>query len=83
MAYMNGRKYTCDRCGSEAFCKCTGEGETDGGFTRWNEFEPLPEGWQTHFEVGMLCPMCNQEFNIFVTHFMGVKMDGGATDGKN
>jgi hypothetical protein len=75
MAYMNGRKYTCDRCGLEVFCKCTGEGETDGGFTRWNEFEPLPDGWQTHFEVGQLCPVCNQEYTIFITRFIGAKMD--------
>ena len=45
MAHVNGRITTCDRCGAEVFSKCTGEGEADGGFTRWNNFETLPEGW--------------------------------------
>ena len=45
MAEVKGRITTCDRCGAEVFSKCTGEGETDGGFTRWNKFEALPEGW--------------------------------------
>lgn len=45
MAKVNGQIVSCDRCGSEIFLKCTGEDEADGGFTRWNEFEPLPEGW--------------------------------------
>ena len=45
MAETNGKIVTCDRCGAEIFLKCTGEGETDGGYTRWNEFEKLPDGW--------------------------------------
>ena len=45
MAEINGRCTVCDRCGTKIFRKCIGEGEADGGWTRWNEFEPLPEGW--------------------------------------
>ena len=45
MSKMNGQIVTCDRCGAHIFRKCTGEGETDGGFTRWNNFESLPVGW--------------------------------------
>ena len=45
MAKVNGQIVSCDRCGANVFRKCTGEGEMDGGFTRWNEFEPLPNGW--------------------------------------
>ena len=45
MAKSNGQIVTCDRCGKHTFLKCTGEGEADGGFTRWNEFEDLPNGW--------------------------------------
>lgn len=40
-----GKLCTCDRCGAQVFLKTTGEGEADGGFTRWNKFEPYPEGW--------------------------------------
>ena len=45
MAKINGQLVICERCDTQVFCKCTGEGEADGGFTRWNKFEPLPEGW--------------------------------------
>lgn len=45
MAKINGQLVTCDRCGVQVFRRCTGEGETDGGYTRWNDFEPLPAGW--------------------------------------
>lgn len=45
MAEVNGQLSSCDRCGAQIFRKTTGEGEADGGFTRWNKFEPYPEGW--------------------------------------
>ena len=45
MSKVNGQIVTCDRCGEKVFRACTGEGEADGGFTRWNIFEPLPDGW--------------------------------------
>lgn len=45
MASVNGKLVICDRCGEQVFLKCTGEGETDGGYTRWNNFEAPPEGW--------------------------------------
>lgn len=45
MSQVNGQLSTCERCGAQVFRKCTGEGEMDGGFTRWNNFEPYPEGW--------------------------------------
>ena len=45
MAKINGQIVSCDRCGASVFRRCTGEGEADGGFTRWNDFEGLPDGW--------------------------------------
>lgn len=45
MAKVNGQIVSCDRCGTQIFRKCIGEGETDGGFTRWNKFEEMPDGW--------------------------------------
>lgn len=62
MAEMNGKLIICDRCGETAFLKCAGEGELDGGYTRWNKFEPEPDGWDYHSEIGRLCPGCNQEY---------------------
>ena len=39
MSSVNGRLATCDICGESVFLKCVGEGETVGGYTRWNKFE--------------------------------------------
>jgi uncharacterized protein YbdZ (MbtH family) len=62
MSQTNGRLTTCDCCGATVFSKCTGEGETDGGFTRWNKFEPLPEGWEFVHVLGRLCPKCMDRY---------------------
>lgn len=70
MAVVNGRKHTCDRCGLETFCRCIGEGEMDGGYTRWNKFEALPDGWESHANVGLLCPECNQKYKAMMSDFL-------------
>lgn len=71
MAEVKGKLITCDRgqCGATVFLKCTGAGETDGGYTRWNNFEPLPEGWGSHFETGTLCPKCDAEYKWLLDKF--------------
>lgn len=46
MAEVNGKLVTCDRCGKQIFLKTIGDEERDGGFTRWNKFEPFPDGWE-------------------------------------
>ena len=69
MSFVNGRYYKCDRCWEQRFCKCTGDGEADGGFTRWNEFEPLPEGWESHVDTGLLCPTCNSMYKKLLANF--------------
>lgn len=69
MANINGQMLICDRCGATAFRKCIGEGERDGGFTRWNKFEPKPEGWGWHPETGDICPACEKEFSKILEDF--------------
>lgn len=68
MAEVNGKLITCDRCGTTIFLKCIGEGERDGGYTRWNKFEPIPDGWDklevpstnnSHPTYMQLCPSCS------------------------
>lgn len=70
----NGRLVTCDRCGKTVFLKCTGEGECDGGFTRWNTFESLPEGWKFNVKVGDnwadLCPHCFEAYAAVMDRYM-------------
>lgn len=70
MASKLGKLLTCDRCGKTVFLECTGEGETDGGYTRWNKFEAAPNGWKCHAEVGNLCPECNSSYKDLIKSFM-------------
>ena len=72
-----GKLIRCDRCGKQIFLKKTGEGSTDGGWSRWDTFEELPEGWKcsvhtesiTHNWVD-LCPECYKEYEKIVRQFM-------------
>lgn len=75
MAVMNGRITICDRCGEQVFSKSIGKGEMDGGYTRWNEFEPLPDGWKKHLDVGQLCPKCNEEYARLIEQFMNKEVE--------
>lgn len=77
----NGRMIQCDRCGKTTFCKTTGDGERDGGFTRWNKFVDA-EGWSHEHEIGDLCPSCTEEFRKIVDDFKTAKekfKGGGAS----
>lgn len=66
MSRANGCMRTCDRCGKQVFLKCVGEGEMDGGFTRWNKFEEAT-GWSV--EEGDLCPDCTKQYKAMITEF--------------
>ena len=80
MADINGRYTICDRCGAKVFRRCTGEGEADGGYTRWNDFEPLPDGWDivaiphrknepcgnAHNGYLQVCPNCHERWNTLI-----------------
>ncbi len=74
MSRVNGQLVTCDRCGENVFVKCTGEKETDGGFTRWNTFESLPIGWGLHGGKN-LCPDCFRAWNKIETEFMNKELE--------
>lgn len=64
----NGQLRTCDRCGASVFLKCIGEGETDGGYTRWSKFEEA-EGWSKELDMGDLCPSCTAELEALKEEF--------------
>jgi len=72
VSQVNGQLVRCDRCGKTIFLKHLGEGSADGGYTRWDKFEPLPEGWGSHLipTVKMLCPKCNGEYRSLIDSFM-------------
>lgn len=68
MSSKNGKLMVCDRCVESIFLECIGEGEADGGYTRWNKFESCPIGWNNCFvnlKLFTLCPKCSKEFMEF------------------
>lgn len=79
MNRVNGQMTTCERCGVQIFRKVEKQGETDGGFTKWDIFEPYPEGWglvavpkeyigDNHV---MVCPACHEVWNrSIMDHFI-------------
>ena len=73
MSRVNGQLVTCGRCGTTCFVRTTGDEEKDGGFTRWNKFEPMPEGWATEVIGGRcldLCPKCNEKWRGIMATFL-------------
>lgn len=82
MSEVKGRLVTCDRCGETTFSKTVGDGEADGGFTRWNKFEPLPPGWGGH-KGKDLCPSCSREWNKIETEFMNRELQFMRRIGEN
>ena len=70
MGTINGQLVICDLCGKQIFRKCIGEGSADGGFTQWNEFEPIPEGWGWASETGRMCPKCTAEYKSLIDSFI-------------
>lgn len=71
MSEVKGLLKTCDRCGNQVFLKCTGDREADGGFTRWNEFEKAPDGWNNATDVGTVCPRCWKEYVWLMDRYKG------------
>lgn len=63
-----GLQITCDRCGKIGFFKVTGEGEADGGYTRWNYFEPQ-EGWERRGGYD-LCPECLKGYEAITADYL-------------
>lgn len=92
--HINGQMSICERCGAQIFRKCVGDGETDGGYTRWNKFEPYPEGWANlpiypfaeNRQDGylLLCPTCTREYTRLMTKYMaGYERRGGYENDAN
>ena len=77
---VNGQLWMCERCGKTVFLKCTGEGERDGGYTRWNTFEPAPKGWKEvgvyHRGIYLVCPECYEEYQKFMEEVVDPFMKG-------
>lgn len=68
-----GLQITCDRCGKTGFFKKLKENETDGGYTRWNEYEPHDD-WGRRERVDKnyvdLCPECLQGYKALTADYL-------------
>lgn len=73
MSAKKGLLTTCDRCGAETFREYIGQGDADGGYTKWDKFKPLPDNWMYASEVGTLCPRCAGLFRVFIHKLMDEK----------
>lgn len=71
MAEEKGILTTCDRCETIVFRKFIGTGDLDGGYTKFDKFEPLPDDWLYLSQIGDLCPVCANEFKRFIHNFIG------------
>jgi len=65
MSEIEGKLVTCDVCGKSVFLPYVGDGESDGGFTRWRRYEKLPKGWNdVRASVATTtCPDCSERIN--------------------
>lgn len=67
MGASKGKLVVCDVCGISTFQKLKGIDFTDGGYSSYETYEELPEGWVTpnRFIFGQdlslcyLCPTCS------------------------
>ena len=65
-----GKLVTCDYpgCSEQVMLRKIGEGETDGGYTRYDMYEPVPEGWG-YKDNKDLCPSHHQDYLDMIQEF--------------
>lgn len=69
---LKGKLLKCDRCGDTAFLKYIETNELDGGYTKYDVYEPEPPGWGTIHGLGDLCPTCREEYDRLIAEFKKV-----------
>lgn len=76
MSIKLGKYYICDRCGNTSFAEKIGEGDLDGGFTRYDKFEDRDE-WHYIYpdsnsrDSKLLCPGCSMKYDKLLQEFFG------------
>lgn len=70
MSEKVGKLLGCDRCGKQVFLKYIRTEAFDGGYSKIDYFEKKPDGWETGWRVGILCPECRTEYENLVEKFM-------------
>ena len=70
-----GKLIQCDypMCDAQIMLAKTGEGEADGGYTRFNTYEPKPEGWG-YVDGKDLCPDHHRQYLDMIAEFWNPTM---------
>lgn len=69
MAEHLGKMIECDRCGKTHFLYYTGTESYDGGYTKVNLFDKMPDGWKKHSDTGLLCDECATAYQELLDEF--------------
>ena len=68
---VKGMLETCARCDKTIFLKHIETCSSDGGYSKWDKFEQLPEEWSHHTGFGCLCPDCTSLLKKTLIEFYG------------
>lgn len=66
---VKGMLIECTRCGKTHFLERLEDGVTDGGYTKYEKYQPEPKDWLWSSEFGYLCSECAPEFRTLITTF--------------
>ena len=69
MAERLGKMIECDRCGKSYFLNYTGTDTLDGGYTKVDQFNKRPDGWEYHSDTGLLCDECEKLYQELLDEF--------------
>lgn len=69
MAEHLGKMIECDRCGKTHFLYYTGTETFDGGYTKVDQFNKNPDGWEYHSDTGLLCDECAKAYQELLDEF--------------
>ena len=69
MAEHLGKMIECDRCGKTHFLYYTGTKTLDGGYTKVDQFNKKPDGWEYHSDTGLLCDECEKLYQELLNEF--------------
>lgn len=66
-----GMLIQCARCGKTHFLERLKDGVTDGGYTKYEQYQPEPKDWLFDGHFGYLCSDCAAKFRTLITRFFG------------
>lgn len=80
MSTAEGKMLACDVCGKSMFLKYLGDGEADGGYTKWRKYE-VADGWTRYslpgvVSTGDLCPECAERIRDTLIEVIGNIKEG-------